>query len=172
MVPFARYLFKLIILQNQNKKGELKFHSTGFQRTSLIRNSGYTNVNMRICGILAHHFNNGDYIHNLQAELLDYTPKGRRLKPNAIPTLNLPGHFIQDNEVSTSSTNRNKRMETKADKQAHEEVIILALNTEIPLILNQLPTTSIDENKDYKTLYYDIVNDHNKLKNDLSLQEN
>lgn len=48
----------------------------------------------------------------------------------------------------------------------------MALNAEIPSVLNQLPTTSIDENKDYKTLYYDLLKDHNKLKTDFSMQEN
>lgn len=67
--------------------------------------------------ICSDHFNNDDYIRNLQAELLGYTPKGRRLKSDAIPSLNLPGHFIQGGEVSTSTTNRNKRMETKAARQ-------------------------------------------------------
>jgi len=68
--------------------------------------------------ICSDHFNNDDYIRNLQAELLGYTPKGRRLiKPDAIPTLNLSGYFIQGDEVSTLTTNRNKRIETKAAKQ-------------------------------------------------------
>ncbi|VVC27336.1 Zinc finger, C2CH-type,Transposase protein, partial [Cinara cedri] len=118
--------------------------------------------------ICSDHFNTDDFIRNLQAELLGYTPKGRRLKFDAIPTLNLPGHFIK---VSTSTANRNKRMETKAAKQAHDEIITLALNAEIPSVLNQLPTTSIDENIDYKTLYYDILKEHNKLKTKFSLQE-
>ncbi|XP_022160850.1 THAP domain-containing protein 4-like [Myzus persicae] len=72
--------------------------------------------------ICSDHFKNDDYVRNLQAELLGYTPKGRRLKPDAIPTLNLPCHFIQGDEVSTSTTNRNKRMETKAAQQVIVEV--------------------------------------------------
>jgi len=67
--------------------------------------------------ICSDHFSNDDYICNLQAELLGYTPKRRRLKPDAIPTLNLLGHFIQGDKVSTSITNRNKKMEIKAAKQ-------------------------------------------------------
>lgn len=30
---------------------------------------------------------------------------------------------------------------------------------------------SIDKSRDYKTLYYDLLKDHNKLKTDLSMQE-
>jgi len=50
--------------------------------------------------------------------------------------------------------------------------MILALNAEIPSVLNQLSTTSIDENNDYKTLYYELLKDHNKLTTDFSMQEN
>lgn len=63
------------------------------------------------------HFRNDDFIRDLQAELLGYVPKRQRLKPDAIPTLNLPGHCIQGDKVSTSASYRKKRMEAKASKQ-------------------------------------------------------
>lgn len=67
--------------------------------------------------ICSEHFSNDNFIRDLQAELLGYTSKGRRLKPNAIPTLNLPGYCIQGNAVSTSIINRKRRMEAKLTKQ-------------------------------------------------------
>ncbi|KAL5234328.1 hypothetical protein ACI65C_001738 [Semiaphis heraclei] len=151
---------------NKPKGGSVCAVSTCVIYSAKSKHEGRTDISFHRCKradkwnpsssfICSDHFNNDDYIRNLQAELLGYTPKGRQLKPDAIPTFNLPGHFIQGDEVSTSTTNSNKRMETKAARQAHEEIITLALNAEIPSVLNKLPTTSIDENKDYKTLYYD-----------------
>jgi len=67
--------------------------------------------------ICSSHFKNDEFIRDLQAELLGYAPKGRRLKPDAIPSLNLPGLCIQGNQVSTSTSNRSKRMEAKSSKQ-------------------------------------------------------
>lgn len=48
----------------------------------------------------------------MQSELLGYEPKGKRLKPGAIPSMNLPLDF----PASTSAINRRNRMEAKTLK--------------------------------------------------------
>lgn len=77
--------------------------------------------------ICSAHFKNDEFIRDLQAELLGYTPKGRRLKPEAIPSLNLPRHCIQGDQVSTSTSNRSKRMEAKSFKQVVYQYYIIKL---------------------------------------------
>lgn len=72
-----------------------------------------------ICSV---HFKDDEFIRDLQSELLGYAPKRRILKPGAIPSLNLPG--LQENKVSTSTANRNKRMEAKFSKQVSSMLIL------------------------------------------------
>lgn len=48
--------------------------------------------------------------------ILAYTPKFRKLKPDAIPTLNLPEHYTHSNVASTSSSSRRSRMELRKKK--------------------------------------------------------
>lgn len=49
---------------------------------------------------------------------LGYTPKVRLLKPDAVPTLHLPLDHSQS-VTSTSTINRNKRIEAKSMKRVN-----------------------------------------------------
>lgn len=51
----------------------------------------------------------------MQSELLGYEPKGKRLKPGAIPSIKLP----LDTPASTSAINRRNGMEDKTLKQVN-----------------------------------------------------
>lgn len=87
------------------------------QKQWILKCKRADNWNPSTSFICSTHFKDDEFIRELQAQLLGYAPKGRRLKPETIPSLNLPGHCIQRDKVSTSATNRNKRMEAKSSKQ-------------------------------------------------------
>ncbi|XP_050064721.1 THAP domain-containing protein 2-like [Aphis gossypii] len=62
------------------------------------------------------HFSDDAYVRDLKAELLAYTPKFCKLKPDALPTLNLPEDYTHSNVASTSSSSRRSRMELRKKK--------------------------------------------------------
>jgi hypothetical protein len=79
------------------------------QKEWILKCKGADNWNPSSSFICSAHFTVDKFIHNLKAELLGYVPKGRKLKPEAIPSLNLSEHCIQADKVSTSAFNRNKK---------------------------------------------------------------
>lgn len=68
-----------------------------------------------VCSV---HFREDDFIRDLKAELLGYTPKSRLLKPVAIPTLHLPKDHASL-PMSQSMINRQNRMAAKLKKQVN-----------------------------------------------------
>ncbi|XP_060847209.1 uncharacterized protein LOC132926823 [Rhopalosiphum padi] len=165
----------------QDGISNISFHrfpkNSALQKEWILKCKRADNWNPSSSFICSAHFKDDEFIRDLQAELLGYAPKGRRLIPDVIPSLNLPGPCIQGNQVSTSTSNRSKRMEAKSSKQAHDEVITMALNTEIQSSSNESTllhdsTEEPPEIIDYKCLYRDLLKAHDKLKTDLNLQEN
>ncbi|XP_016664281.1 THAP domain-containing protein 4-like [Acyrthosiphon pisum] len=92
--------------------------------------------------ICSDHFKEDDYVRDLKSELLGYAPRVKILKTNATPSLNLPdGH---DKCVSESGIQRQKRRETKIFRQAHDEIITLALNDNVPSSSTQHSECDLD----------------------------
>ena len=68
--------------------------------------------------ICSNHFREDDFVRDLKSELLGYNPKIRYLKPEAIPSLNLPDDHVKTN-LSESMITRKNRMNTKSEKQVN-----------------------------------------------------
>lgn len=62
------------------------------------------------------HFKEDDFVRDLKAELLGYTPKFRRLKPEAVPSLRLPPDHSQT-MLSECAVMRKNRMVAQSAKQ-------------------------------------------------------
>ncbi|GAB6030064.1 hypothetical protein CHUAL_005746 [Chamberlinius hualienensis] len=71
------------------------------------------------------HFSDSDFERDLKQELLGYTSKNKRpLKPDAVPTLNLPVTAKRSNaEKSTSQLSRQHRMERKKNSEFVDSII-------------------------------------------------
>lgn len=122
--------------------------------------------------ICSEHFTAENYVRDLKAELLGYTPKVRYLKSDAIPSLNLPIDHTQTDKVSTSTLNRRNRMESRLKKQVHNEIIASAISSDVQsssnistIYLEDEPTQSIN----YKYLYDELFQEHEKVKKELVL---
>lgn len=68
-----------------------------------------------ICSV---HFRRDDFIRDLKAELLGYTPKIRLLSPVAVPTLHLPIDRASL-PMSQSMVDRQNRVAAKLEKQVN-----------------------------------------------------
>lgn len=92
-------------------------------------------VNSFVC---SDHFEPGDFVRDMKAEYLGYVPKCRRLKPEAIPTLNLPANHAQTT-ISESSVKRKNRMEAKLAKEVNSIMSLKNLNSfHVQGLLNNL----------------------------------
>lgn len=56
--------------------------------------------------------------------ILAYTPKFCKLKPDAMPTLNLPEDHTHSDVASTSSSRRRSRMESRTKKQGNDNYML------------------------------------------------
>ncbi|KAL5246033.1 hypothetical protein ACI65C_013441 [Semiaphis heraclei] len=101
-----------------------------------------------------------------------YTPKVRLLKPDAVPTLHLPLDHSQS-VTSTSTINRNKRIEAKSMKRVNFKCSIFIVSnitsTSAEVLSPSLDIYSSDstpfpEKLDYEKLYNDLLEKHNELK--------
>lgn len=82
-------------------------------------------VNVKTARICADHFHETDKHWMLQHQLLKYSPTcSRKIKPNAIPSLNGPKKSI---EKSTSQLTREKKMEERVNREKHLDLIRKAL---------------------------------------------
>lgn len=86
------------VSDNQSKNfrvGDITFYTFPRQtdiarawKKACCRKDSFNSKNAHICN---KHFTENDYLRNLKHELLGYKPKNYRgLKPDAVPTLNLP----------------------------------------------------------------------------------
>lgn len=94
------------VCKNYNRKTKGKdviYHS--FPKDPILRKKWIRackrgdKINVKNATICSEHFLNEDYVHDLQAELLNLPPK-RRLKPDAIPSV----HIAPSDEQDTSQT--------------------------------------------------------------------
>lgn len=72
--------------------------------------------NPRTSSICSDHFVENDFVRDLKAELLGYTPKVKKLKPDVIPSLNLPADTFLS-QLSLSAVNCKEKIEKKLAKQ-------------------------------------------------------
>ncbi|XP_060846212.1 peroxynitrite isomerase THAP4-like [Rhopalosiphum padi] len=88
----------------QDGISNISFHrfpkNSTLQKEWILKCKRADNWNPSSSFICSAHFKDDEFIRDLQAELLGYAPKGRRLIPDVIPSLNLPGPCIQGNQVS------------------------------------------------------------------------
>ncbi|XP_015377351.1 PREDICTED: THAP domain-containing protein 5-like [Diuraphis noxia] len=82
-----------------------------------------------ICSI---HFSSDAFVHNMKAKLLGYSPRVRKLKQDAVPTLNLPAASFDQNDISISAINRRNRMDAKLAKKVHDELVTSSLSSISP----------------------------------------
>ncbi|KAL4135708.1 hypothetical protein QTP88_007303 [Uroleucon formosanum] len=133
-------------------------------------------MNPGISYMCSEHFSDDAYIRDLKAELLEYTPKFRKLKPDAIPTLNLPEDHTHRFVASTSSFMRRSRMELKKQKQDHDDLITSILTTDTTSFSNVSSSTvmisddsTLPTKPDYEKMYNELLKKYEVLQNKTSI---